>query len=42
MYCAGSAEDSIEDDDLYLNFGIFIDGTLNNIKYANTKKQKRN
>jgi hypothetical protein len=38
VYNAGSADDDIKDDELRLNFGIFIDGTLNNIKYANTKK----
>jgi hypothetical protein len=31
VYNAGSADDDIKDDELRLNFGIFIDGTLNNM-----------
>ncbi len=31
VYNTGSADDDIKDDELRLNFGIFIDGTLNNM-----------
>jgi hypothetical protein len=30
VYNTGSSEDLIETENLQLNFGIFIDGTLNN------------
>jgi hypothetical protein len=48
VYNTGSAEDDIKDNELPINYGIFIDGTLNNkdntdlrTKYARTDKNKK-
>jgi hypothetical protein len=39
VYNTGSFEDDIKDDELRLNFGIFIDGTLNNKENARLRRK---
>ncbi|WP_185965917.1 hypothetical protein [Flavobacterium sp. ZT3R18] len=42
VYNTGSAEDDKKDDELRFDFGVFIDGTLNNKENTRLRRKYRN
>jgi hypothetical protein len=42
VYNTGSAEDSKKDDELWFDYGVFIDDTLNNKENTRLRRKYRN